>query len=244
MLHCRTIVLFCLISFLVCFVSARPAFADRPASGTGQAIKDAISGVLGKTDTLVNNLGNLCDVNCQATDAGKAFTRKVSRVKAAQIRANNTHGRTTAADYDKVNRRESKRKSQDGCDPDIQVCVDSQNVAVSSNSNDPILEIDENRGKDVIEDLNEISSDVDELNTVLAGNAPPPPPTVYQELENAVYFFPENMWPSTTTLYLSFIASHVAGKAAVVADKVRSDPCRAWRGRQRLHGLYRYVDHL
>lgn len=216
----RSIVQFCLIVFLVCVVSVLPAFADRPASGNGQAIKDAVSEVLSKTDTLVINLGNLCDVNCQATDAGKAFTRKVDRVKAAQTRANNAHDRTTAVDYEKVNRRESKRKSQDGCDPDIQVCVDSQTVAATSNSSDPILEIDENRGKDIIEDLNEISSDVNELNTVLAGNAPPPPPTVYQELENAEYFFPENMWPSTTTLYLSFIASQVAGKAAVVADKV------------------------
>ncbi len=208
-------VLLSLIAFLMC---TTPAFGDRPTSGNGQSIRDAVSGVLNKTDTLVNNLGNLCDANCQTTEAGKAFTRKVGRLKDAQRRAHGAHERTTADDYDKVNRKNNKKKSVDGCDPETQICVASQTQAmVASGGNAP--ERDEEQGKDIVEDLNEIGTDVDELNSVLAGNAPPPPPTKYAELENAEYYFPENMWPSTTTLFLTFMADQLAEKASNIADK-------------------------
>lgn len=209
-----------LLTLLISLVFAAPLYGERPTSGNGQAIKDAVAGVLAKTDTLVTNIGNLCDLNCQSTDAGKVFSRKVGRIKDAQRRAVGTHNRTSAAEYGKVNRKNNKKKSVDGCDPEVAICVDAQSVMASSGASTDEPEIDEEQGKDTIEDLNEIAADVDELNEVLAGNVPPPLPTKYAELENANYYFPENMWPSTTTLFLSFMASQVAEKAAAVADKM------------------------
>lgn len=205
----------CLIS---CLIFVAPAFAERPASGNGQAIRESVANVLGKTDILSQNLGNLCDLNCQGSDAGKVFKAKTDHIKQTQARAKNAIGRVSPADFERFNRRATKHKSDDGCDPEVEICVagDSSPSPMVASAAEP--QVDEERGKDAIEDLAEVAADVDQLNAVLAGNVPPPPPTVYQELENAEYFFPPSMWPSPKVQYAAFLANLAAEKAAAVAD--------------------------
>ena len=214
MLNYHCVILSCVIALSF---GPAAALAVRPASGNGQAIKDAVTGILDKTDTLTTTLDNLCDLNCQSTDAGKMYHGKVVRMQQAQGRAKNANGRTTAADYEKVNRKNSKKKSVDGCDPDVQICVAGQSgqVTASSSNNEP--EIDEETGKDTIANLNVVGPDVDQLNLILSGNAPPPGPTVYKTLSNAEYFFPESMWPSPSLVLAAFIADQVADKASAIA---------------------------
>lgn len=216
LLDYRCLVLTCAIA--LAFVPTT-ALAAPPASGNGQAIKDAVTGVLAKTDTLTTTLGDLCDVNCQSTKAGSMYHGRVTQMQNAQGRANKANGRTTAADYGKMNRKNGKKKSTDGCDPDTQICVADTDpltpVTVSATANEP--EIDEDTGKDTIQDLDDVGSNVDQLNTILSGNAPPTPPTVYSELDNAEYFFPESMWPSPKVVLAAFIADQAAEKASAIA---------------------------
>lgn len=199
---------------IIFFFSLVPAYAQRPPQGDGKAIKDKLQTVLDKTATLGNNLEALCDLNCQSTPAGRRFGQKAARLKRAHDRAKNAHGRAQDADYQEIVRHRPKKKD-DGCDPQIQVCIQGQGTA-SLASTEP--EFDEERGKDVVEDLDELASDVDELNALLAGNVPPTPPTPDVQLENAEYFFPASMWPSSEVAFGAFIANLAAEKAAAIAD--------------------------
>lgn len=76
---------------------------------------------------------------------------------------------------------------------------------------------DEERGKDVIEDLDEVAAEVDELTLILGGTVPPPPPPDIA-LENAQYFFPTWMWPSSEVAFGAFVANLASEKAAAIAD--------------------------
>ena len=207
----RCVIPYCLITLLFCLT---PAFADRPARGDGQAIKDKLTELLGKTDTLGANFENLCDLSCQGTDAGQKFKGKVDRVRQAQARAKNAKDRSLNTDFQELVRKRGKRKDQ-GCDSQVQVCLPDQPGPTSLASTEP--EFDEERGKDMVEDLDEVGADVNELNEVLAGNVPPPPPPVYAELENAEYFFPASMWPSSKVAFAAFTANLAAEKASAIA---------------------------
>ena len=191
-----------------------PAYAQRPSQGNGKAIKDKLQEVLNKTTTLGTNLEALCDLNCQSTAAGKRFKQKADKVKQANGRAQNAHGRMQEIDYQEVVRYRPKKKDQ-GCDPQIQVCIAGQSSG-SAAASDP--EFDEERGKDMVEDLGEVESDIDELNALLAGNVPPQPPTPDVQLENAEYFFPASMRPSSEVAFAAFIANLAAEKASAIAD--------------------------
>jgi hypothetical protein len=93
------------------------------------------------------------------------------------------------------------------------VCIDAAPAAVLA---DPLdQEFDEERGRDMVEDLEEIGTEVEALNDLLAGNLPPtPPPDI--ALENAEYFFPASAWPSSEVVFGAFIASQVAQKASAI----------------------------
>jgi hypothetical protein len=195
-----------IISSLVAliFITASTAYAQprRPDRGDGQAIKGKVQEVLDRTVTLGNNLDALCDAGCAATPAGGKFKSKVDRLKRAHARVNAAHGRAEDADYQEFARRRPKK-------------VDDPQGAVVSAADS---EFDEERGKDVIEDLDEVSTEIDELNAILAGNVPPTPPAAAVELENAQYFFPASMWPSSEVALAGFVANLAAEKAAAIAD--------------------------
>jgi len=210
-LHSRRVILSCLITLLFCLTSA---FAERPPRGDGQAIRDKLQNVLNKTDALGANLDALCDTGCQGSPAGEKFKQKVERLKQAQTRAKNAHARSQNTDFQEVVRNRGKKKDQ-GCDSQVQVCLPDQAGVTSLASTEP--EFDEERGKDIVEDLDEVGADVDELNEILAGNVPPPPPTVYDELDNAEYFFPASMWPSSEVAFAAFTANLAAEKASAIA---------------------------
>jgi hypothetical protein len=210
-LDSHRVILSCLIALLF---GLTPAFAERPARGDGQAIRDKLQDVLNKTDTLGANLDALCDTACQASPAGERFKQKVEKLKRAQNRAKNAHARSQNEDFQEVVRKRGKKKDE-GCDSEVQICTPDQAAFVSLASTEP--EFDEERGKDIVEDLDDVAADVDELNEILAGNVPPPPPTVYAELENAEYFFPTSMWPSSEVVFAAFTANLVAEKASAIA---------------------------
>jgi uncharacterized protein (UPF0335 family) len=211
---CRRLTLYCMISFLFCVT---PALAQGQGTGNGQDIQAAVTTVLGKTHDLTSNMDVLCDATCQATDTGKMFKAKVDQMKAAQTRAEKANKRATPDDYDKINRRKGKNKHDDGCDPNIQICVADTSGSVTAFSSSTEPEIDDSTGQDAVSNLNDVATDVDQLNQVLSGNAPPPPPTVYQELSNAEYFFPQAMWPSPRVVYAAFLANQAAEKVAELA---------------------------
>lgn len=206
----RSLFLCCLMLFL----GLGTTYAQRPNEGNGKAIKDKIQSVLDKTDTLGASLAALCDLECQSSPAGQKFNRKVERLRQTQARVKNTHGRSQDADYQELVRRRPKGKSQ-GCNPEIQIC-DPAAVTGGVAANEP--EFDEERGKDMVEDLDEVGAEIDELNAILAGNVPPRPPTPDVNLENAEYFFPASLRPSAELSYGAFIASQVAQKASAIAD--------------------------
>lgn len=187
------------------------------SGGSGQDVQNAATNVLEKTHNLVNTIGNLCDATCQDSDSGKMFKTKLDQMKAAQTRAENANKRATADDYGKINRRKSKNKHDDGCDPNVQICVASTSgaVIVSSSSNEP--EIDESTGQDVAANLTDVGSDIDQLNAVLSSNVPPPPPITVNPLTDAEYFFKTSMWPSPTVVYAAFLANQAAEKVAELA---------------------------
>ena len=207
----RCVMPYCLIALLF-FVT--PALGERPPRGDGNTIKGKLADVLGKTDALGANLENLCDQSCQGTEAGQKFKGRADRVKQAQARAKNASLRTEGTDFQELVRKRGKKKNE-GCDSQIQVCLPDQTVSASLVSGEP--EFDEERGKDMVEDLDEVGAEVDQLNEVLAGNVPPPPPTVYAELENAEYFFPPSMWPSSKVAFAAFTANLAAEKASAIA---------------------------
>lgn len=205
------VILFALMTFLFYVPQAS---ADRPPKGDGKTIKDKVLDVLDKTDTLGSRLEALCDLDCQTTPAGQKFKQKVGRLRQAHGRAKNAHGRTKDEDYQELVRKRGKKKDE-GCDPQLQVCLPSPTFSVYAAATEP--EYDEERGKDMVEDLEEVGEELDELNEILAGHVPPPPPTPDVELENADYFFPSSLWPSPGLMYGAFIADQVAQKVAAIA---------------------------
>jgi hypothetical protein len=205
-----SVVLCVVITFLLC---APRAHAQRPPEGNGKAIKDKIQDVLNKSDTLASGLEALCDLTCQTTAAGEKFKQKVARLRQAHGRAKNAHARAQDEDYQEIVRKRGKTKDE-GCDPQTQVCIEGQGVSVFAASKP---EFDEERGKDIVEDLVEVEEEIDELNAILAGHVPPPPPTPDVQLENADYFFPPSLWPSPGLMYGAFIADQVAQKVAAIA---------------------------
>ncbi len=206
------VIFFCVIALLFSLTSA---LAERPARGDGKAVKDKLQEVLLKTDTLASNLEALCDTNCQGMKGGAKFAEKAKRVREAQTRAKNAHIRTPETDFQQLVRKRPDKKSEI-CDPQFEVCLPEQTTAGVMAGSDSAWE--EERGKDMVEDLNEVSADVDELNQILAGNVPPPPPTVYAKLDNAEYFFPASMWPSSEVAFGAFVANLAAEKASAIAD--------------------------
>lgn len=207
-----SLILFILNALLFCVPQAS---ADRPPEGNGKAIKDKIQNVLDKADTLGTRLEGLCDSACQNTPAGQKFKQKVARMKQAHGRSKNAHSRTKDEDYQELVRKRGKRKDE-GCDPQVQVCVAGQTVAgFFAATAEP--EYDEERGKDMVEDLGEVGEELDELNAILAGHVPPPPPTPDVQMDNAQYFFPSSLWPSDGLMYGAFIADQVAQKVAAIA---------------------------
>jgi hypothetical protein len=214
-LDCRHVALSFMITLPFCLT---PAFAQNPGPGSGQDIQTAVSNVLAQTGNLADKMNVLCqDDACQNSAAGKMFKAKVDQMKGAQARAVNANNRATAADYDKINRRKGKNKHDDGCDPNVQICVadTSSQVTASSSSSEP--EIDDGTGQDVIANLNDVSSNVDTLTTQLATNVPPPPPITVDPLTDAEYFFPPAMWPSETVVWAAFNANQAAEKVAELA---------------------------
>lgn len=211
---CRHAALYCAIAL---FFSVTPAFGQsQPTPGSGQAIQDEVTTVLGKTQNLMNNMSVLCDTNCQATPAGTMFKNKVAEMKAAQQRAEGANNRATANDYDKMNRRRSKNKDQDGCDPNVQVCVTpSGSYSVSASNNGP--EKDDQTGVDVVDNLNDVATNVDTLNNLLSTNVPPPTPITEVGLTDADYFFPTFMWPSPAVVFAAFNVNQAAEKVAELA---------------------------
>jgi hypothetical protein len=211
----KTGVLFNRLSLILCGVilllGLGTAFAQRPDEGNGKAIKDKIQSVLDKTDTLGARLGAMCDLDCQASPAGQKFHQKVGKMRQAQARVKNAHGRSQDEDYQELGRRRPKNNPK-GCDPNDQGCIQAAAAAAS----DP--DFDDERGKDVVEDLDEVAAELDELNAILSGNVPPQPPTPDVNLENAEYFFPASLRPSPELSYGAFIASQVAQKASALAD--------------------------
>jgi hypothetical protein len=191
-----------IILTLLLFIAASAASAQprRPEKGDGEAIKSKVQQVLDKTETLNNNLDALCNADCAATTAGAKFKSKVERLKRAHGRVKEAHGRSAKDDYQEFNRKRPKK---------------SDNTQAVTAADD---EFDDERGKDVIEELDEVSAEVDELNNILAGNVPPTPPTPSVTLENANYFFPESMWPSSEVALGAFIANLAAEKASAIAD--------------------------
>lgn len=183
------------------FVGIGPAFAQQsPPEGSGAAIKGKVNEVLGKAETLGNNLDALCNAECAATAAGGKFKSKVDRLKRAHGRAKAAHDRANDDDYGEFTRKRPKK---------------SDGGVVTAAADD---DFDTERGKDVVADLDEVSAELDELNNILAGNVPPTPPTPSVTLENADYFFPASMWPSSEVALGAFIANLAAEKAAAIAD--------------------------
>lgn len=180
------------------FIAQTPAYAQRPQRGDGAAVKAKVAEVLGKTDELSTRLAALCDAACQQTPAGAKFHDKVQRLKRAHDRVKAAHGRADAADFQEVSRKRPKK-------------ADGLVVTAADD------EFDEERGMDVIEDLDEVSAEVDQLTAILGGTLPPPPPPDIR-LENAQYFFPTWMWPSSEVMFSSFIANLAAEKASAIAD--------------------------
>lgn len=180
------------------FMAQAPAYAERPQKGDGPAVKAKVAEVLAKTDELSARLSTLCDAACQQTPAGAKFHSKVQRLKQAHDRVKAAHGRTDAADFQEVSRKRPKK-----ADAVIAAAADD--------------EFDEERGRDVIEDLDEVSAEVEQLTLILGGTLPPPPPPDIN-LENAQYFFPTWMWPSSEVMFSSFIANLASEKAAAIAD--------------------------
>jgi hypothetical protein len=210
-MHFLSPIIICLS--LVVFVTPVRAQPQRPERGHGQAIRDKIQEVLVKTQSVGTHLEALCDADCQTRPAGQKFRSKVERMKTAHTRVTAAHGRTRSEDFQEFVRKRPKKKDE-GCDPQIQVCVAGQGTGVFA-SDDP--EFDEERGKDMIEDLDEVGAEIDELNSVLAGNVPPPhPPRI--ALDNAEYFFPDSLRPSPELAYGAFIASQVAQKMSAIAS--------------------------
>ena len=179
------------------FIAQAPAYAERPQKGDGPAVKAKVAEVLAKTDELNARLATLCDAACQQTPAGAKFHEKVQRLKQAHDRVKAAHGRTDAADFQEVSRKRPKKADE--------------LVAAA-----PGDEFDEERGRDVIEDLDEVSAEVEQLTLILGGTLPPPPPDI--RLDNAQYFFPTWMWPSSEVMFSSFIANLASEKAAAIAD--------------------------
>lgn len=193
-----------IMSFAVlAFLGAGPTYAQpqEPPEGSGGAIKKKVDEVLGKTEVLAENLDALCNAECAATPAGGKFKSKVERLKRSHGRAKAAHGRSNDDDYQEFTRKRPKKTD------------DVQGVAAAADE-----EFDQERGKDVVADLDEVSAEIDELNNILAGNVPPTPPTPAVNLENADYFFPESMWPSSEVALGAFIANLAAEKAAAIAD--------------------------
>lgn len=183
---------------MLLFIAQTPAYAERPQKGDGPAVKAKLGEVLARTDALNTRLTELCDAACQQTPAGAKFHNKVQRLKLANDRVKDAHGRADAADFQEVSRKRPKK-------------TDDVVVAAADE------EFDEERGRDVIEDLDEVSAEVEQLTAILGGTLPPPPPPDIT-LENAQYFFPTWMWPSSEVMFSSFIANLAAEKAAAIAD--------------------------
>ncbi|MFB3920406.1 MAG: hypothetical protein ACE145_01715 [Terriglobia bacterium] len=204
--------------FLSCVIALfsflTPARAERPARGDGGTIKGKLEEVLGKTEQLGATLEGLCDSNCQATEAGQKFKGRVDRIREAQTRANRSSNRTDGNDFQQLVRKRGRKKSEE-CDPQLAVCLPDQTASLSMVGAEP--EFDEERGKDMVEDLDEVGTEVSQLNEVLAGNVPKPPPTVYAELDKAEYFFPPSMWPSSKVAFAAFTANLAAEKASAIA---------------------------
>jgi hypothetical protein len=129
---------------------------------------------------------------------------------------------------------------------------------VSANFVSSQPEFDEERGKDMVEDLDEVGAEIDQLNEILAGNVPPPPPTPDVQLENAEYFFPASMWPSSTLAFAAFTANLAAEKASAIATHFcdqtavalgfggnASAACAAVEGvHQVLDAIYQVMDYI
>ncbi len=185
---------------LLGFVGQVPAYAERPPKGDGPAIKGKVEEVLDKTGQLGGKLAALCDAACQQTPGGARFHAKVERMKRAHDRVKQAHGRSEAPDFEEFSRKRPK----------------ATNAALGILADDE-SEFDRERGKDVIEDLDDVAAEVDELTSILEGNVPPPPPPEIA-LDNATYFFPSWMRPSSEVAFAAFAANLVAEKAAKIAD--------------------------
>ncbi len=191
--------------------SAGTAFAQ----ASGKSIRDKVGDVLNKMDTLQGNLEALCDTECQGTKAGGRFKEKAQRLGQTQQRVKREHGRVGDDAFTEVVRKRAKRKSDGVCNADVQICISDGGVNVLA-ANDP--EYDDARGGDIVADLSEVEADVDELNNILAGRVPPSPVIPDVTLQNADYFFPASMRPSSEVVFAGFIANLAAEKAAAIAD--------------------------
>jgi hypothetical protein len=183
---------------LASILAPAAAYADRPQKGDGPAVKAKLGEVLARTEELNTRLVALCDAACQQTPAGAKFHNKAQRVKMANDRVRAAHIRADPADFQEVSRKRPKK-------------TDGVVLAVADD------EFDEDRGRDMIEDLDEVAAEVDQLTAILGGNLPPPPPPDIA-LENAQYFFPTWMWPSSEVMFSGFVANLAAEKAAAIAD--------------------------
>ena len=200
----RNIILACLVMVL----GAGAAYAQPP--DPAQTIKDEIQSVLDRTDAVAVKLASLCsDDECRTSPAGAVFKRKMERLRDSQARVREAHGR---ADYKELLRRRPKHKSEE-CNPEIQVCIESGVTALVAAP--PGSEFDDARGNDMIEDLEEVSTDVDELDAILASYVPPGPDP---ELAAVEYSVPRSLHPSFGLAYGAFLASQVALKVSAIAN--------------------------
>lgn len=198
-----------LVSFLFLLPLDR-AFADNQ----GPTIHGKMTGLLAKTSALGENLDSFCDKTCDSSPASNRFRQRVERIKQTNSRASNAHGRTNGDDYQELLRRRGKKKDAN-CDPNFQVCGSSGSSSSSllaANPNDE--EFDNDSGAELGQELDEVGAEIDALNSILAGYQVPTPDV---ELEDADYFFPASMQPSSEVMFGAFLANLAAEKAAAIA---------------------------
>lgn len=213
-------VIFFFLSAFLLFLT--PAVALSQTSNNGKAIKDAVTGLLDKTATVTNNLGNLCDINCQSTNAGKVFKNNLDQLKQDQQRAQNANARAKASDYHGVVRERGKKKSE-GCDPEVQVCsAPSTSTFTTASSASSKPQFDDAEGKDLVDTIDEAGNDLDQLNEALSTNTQQTSSAVYAAtatatgLHSAQYNFAQ--YPGPKLALVAFWADQASEKTKEIAD--------------------------
>lgn len=195
---------------LLALALGSPAAAQggRPAEGNGKAIRDRLGTLLadgGQLERLNGNLERICTgANgadaCEATPVGRKFKDMLAKAERTRERAKGAHARTYDDDFQELTRRRPKK-------------ADPTAAAVALGNAEPVY--DEESGKDLIEDLNEIESDVEDLNDILESR---PPPVVANA---AIYHFPAD-WCLHPHIRLTAL---VAAKGARVVSDAKSAAC-------------------